>query len=62
MWKLKEVKVGNVDMFFSLIFMISKYGYCFCVFVCLNGDGKGKGIYMLVFISVLKGEKIKEKN
>lgn len=53
--KLKEAKAGNTDTLFSPTFTTSKHGYRLCASVCLNGDGKGKGTHMSVFISVLKG-------
>ena len=56
--KLKEAKAGNGDTLFSPTFTTSKHGYRLCASVCLNGDGKGKGTHMSVFISVLKGEKL----
>ena len=55
--KLKEAKAGNGDTLFSPTFTTSKHGYRLCASVCLNGDGKGKGSHMSVFISVLRGEK-----
>ena len=59
--KLKEARAGNADTLFSPTFTTSKHGYRLCASVCLNGDGKGKGTHMSVFISVLKGEKVKWK-
>ncbi|KAM7441510.1 hypothetical protein ABFA07_009398 [Porites harrisoni] len=53
--KLKEAKAGNSDTLFSPTFTTSKHGYRLCASVCLNGDGKGKGTHMSVFISVLRG-------
>ncbi|XP_029192548.1 TNF receptor-associated factor 4-like [Acropora muricata] len=53
--KLKEARAGNADTLFSPTFTTSKHGYRLCASVCLNGDGKGKGTHMSVFISVLKG-------
>lgn len=53
--KMKEAKAGNGDTLFSPTFTTSKHGYRLCASVCLNGDGKGKGTHMSVFISVLKG-------
>ncbi|KAM7441509.1 hypothetical protein ABFA07_009397 [Porites harrisoni] len=53
--KLKEAKAGNGDTLFSPTFTTSKHGYRLCASVCLNGDGKGKGSHMSVFISVLRG-------
>ncbi|XP_032228173.1 TNF receptor-associated factor 4 isoform X2 [Nematostella vectensis] len=53
--KMKEAKAGNTDTLFSPTFTTSKHGYRLCASVCLNGDGKGKGTHMSVFISVLKG-------
>lgn len=54
--KLKEAKAGNGDTLFSPTFTTSKHGYRLCASVCLNGDGKGKGTHMSVFISVLRGK------
>ena len=56
--KLKEAKAGNNDTLFSPTFTTSKHGYRLCASVCLNGDGKGKGTHMSVFISVLKGNEL----
>ena len=56
--KIKEAKAGNGDTLFSPTFTTSKHGYRLCASVCLNGDGKGKGTHLSVFISVLKGEKL----
>ncbi|EDO32849.1 predicted protein [Nematostella vectensis] len=53
--KLKEAKAGNAETLFSPTFTTSKHGYRLCASVCLNGDGKGKGTHMSVFVSVLKG-------
>ncbi|XP_020914676.1 TNF receptor-associated factor 4 isoform X2 [Exaiptasia diaphana] len=53
--KLKEAKAGNMDTLFSPTFTTSKHGYRLCASVCLNGDGKGKGSHVSVFVSVLKG-------
>ena len=55
--KPKEAKAGNSDTLFSPTFTTSKHGYRLCASVCLNGDGKGKGTHMSVFISVLRGER-----
>ena len=54
--KLKEAKSGNTTTLFSPTFTTSKHGYRLTASVCLNGDGKGKGTHMSVFISVLKGK------
>ena len=56
--KFKEAKGGNNDTLFSPIFTTSKHGYRLCASVCLNGDGKGKGTHMSIFVSVLKGKLI----
>lgn len=44
-----------MDTLFSPTFTTSKHGYRLCASVCLNGDGKGKGSHVSVFVSVLKG-------
>lgn len=54
--KLKESKAGNLETLFSPTFTTSKHGYRLCASVCLNGDGKGKGTHVSIFVSVLKGE------
>ena len=56
--KLKECKAGNSETLFSPTFTTSKHGYRLCASVCLNGDGKGKGTHMSIFVSVLKGIKL----
>ena len=53
--KLKESKAGNLETLFSPTFTTSKHGYRLCASVCLNGDGKGKGTHMSIFVSLLKG-------
>ena len=54
--KLKEAKAGSLPTLFSPSFTTSKHGYRLAASVCLNGDGKGKGTHMSVFISVLRGK------
>lgn len=53
--KLKEAKAGSLPTLFSPSFTTSKHGYRLAASVCLNGDGKGKGTHISVFISVLRG-------
>ncbi len=53
--KLKEAKAGSSMTLFSPSFTTSKHGYRLAASVCLNGDGKGKGTHMSVFVSVLRG-------
>lgn len=53
--KMKEAKSGNVTTLFSPPFHTSKHGYRMCASLCLNGDGKGKGTHISVFVSILKG-------
>lgn len=60
--KLKNSKSGQVSTLFSPTFTTSKHGYRLCASVCLNGDGKGKGTHMSIFISVLKGKTYVTKN
>ena len=59
--KWNEAKGGNLDTLtlFSPTFTTSKHGYRLCASVCLNGDGKGKGSYMSIFVSVLKGREFR---
>ena len=56
--KLKEAKAGSCTTLFSPSFTTSKHGYRLTASTCLNGDGKGKGTHMSVFVSVLRGELI----
>ena len=56
--KLKEAKAGSLPTLFSPSFTTSKHGYRLAASVCLNGDGKGKGTHISVFISVLRGESV----
>ena len=53
---MKEAKSGNVTTLFSPPFHTSKHGYRMCASLCLNGDGKGKGTHISVFVSILKGD------
>eukprot|EP00794_Sanderia_malayensis_P014291 gene14291-15778_t len=53
--KLKEAKAGSTTTLFSPSFTTSKHGYRLAASVCLNGDGKGKGSHVSVFVSVLRG-------
>ena len=54
--KVKEAKSGNTDTLFSPTFTTSKHGYRLCASICPNGDGKGKGTHLSVFISILRGK------
>ena len=53
--KMQESKAGNTETLFSPTFTTSKHGYRLCASVCLNGDGKGKGSHISIFVSILKG-------
>ena len=57
--KSNEAKGGNLDTLFSPTFTTSKHGYRLCASVCLNGDGKGKGTHLSIFVSVLKGREFR---
>lgn len=54
--KFKAAKSGEMDTIFSPEFYTSRNGYRLMASACLNGDGKGKGTHLSVFISVVKGE------
>lgn len=54
--KFKSAKSGEVDTIFSPEFYTSRNGYRLMASACLNGDGKGKGTHLSVFISVVQGE------
>lgn len=53
--KLKSAKSGEVDTIFSPEFYTSRNGYRLMASACLNGDGRGKGTHLSVFISVVQG-------
>ena len=57
--KMQESKAGNTETLFSPTFTTSKHGYRLCASVCLNGDGKGKGTHISIFVSILKGMRIR---
>ena len=54
--KFRAAKSGEIDTIFSPAFYTSRNGYRLMASVCLNGDGKGKGTHLSVFISVVQGE------
>ena len=54
--KMKAAKSGEVDTIFSPEFYTSRNGYRLMASACLNGDGKGKGTHLSVFISVVQGK------
>lgn len=54
--KFKAAKSGEMDTIFSPEFYTSRNGYRLMASACLNGDGKGKGTHLSVFIRVVKGE------
>ncbi|KXJ29030.1 TNF receptor-associated factor 4 [Exaiptasia diaphana] len=54
--KMAQAKGGSAESLFHPPFATSKHGYRFSASVCLNGDGKGKGTHMSVFISIHKGD------
>ena len=58
--KLKEAKAGSLPTILSPSFTTSKHGYRLAASLSLNGDGKGKGTHISVFISVLRGESISD--
>ncbi|KAL9981772.1 hypothetical protein ACROYT_G010519 [Oculina patagonica] len=53
--KFKSAKCGEMDTIFSPEFYTSRNGYRLMASACLNGDGKGKGTHLSVFISVVQG-------
>jgi hypothetical protein len=55
----KESKSGNKETLFSPTFTTSKHGYRLCASACLNGDGKGKGSHISIFVSILKGRRFR---
>lgn len=59
MWKIRDylcrkqdVKFGCMIFLYSQFFYIGWFGYKMCVWVYLNGDGVGKGIYFFLFFVV----------
>ena len=54
--KLKSAKSGELDTIFSPEFYTSRNGYRLMASACLNGDGRGKGTHLSVFISVVQGK------
>lgn len=54
--KFRAAKSGEMDTIFSPEFYTSRNGYRLMASACLNGDGKGKGTHLSVFISVVQGE------
>lgn len=54
--KMRAAKSGETPTLFSPCFVTSKHGYRLSASVCLNGDGKGVGSHMSVFICILKGK------
>lgn len=53
--KMKAAQAGESKTLYSPGFITSKHGYRLSASVCLNGDGKGKGSHLSVFICILKG-------
>ena len=54
--KLKNAKSGEAETIFSPEFYTNRNGYRLMASACLNGDGKGKGTHLSVFISVVQGK------
>lgn len=55
-WWKQEVVMGKILFFYSQFFYIGYFGYKMCVRVYLNGDGMGKGMYLLLFFVIMCGE------
>ncbi|KXJ29097.1 TNF receptor-associated factor 4 [Exaiptasia diaphana] len=53
--KMKAAQSGEMTTLYSPGFITSKHGYRLSASVSLNGDGKGKGTHMSVFICILRG-------
>jgi len=56
--KMKAAQSGETTTLYSPGFITSKHGYRLSASVCLNGDGKGKGTHLSIFICILKGKPI----
>ncbi|XP_015283800.1 PREDICTED: TNF receptor-associated factor 1-like, partial [Gekko japonicus] len=63
LWKIKDVHQkcyeavsGKVCSLQSPAFYTSRYGYKLCMRLYLNGEGRGKGTHVSVFLVLLKGE------
>ena len=54
--RMQEAKEGKVVSIFSAPFYTSPDGYKLCLRAYLNGDGAGEGLYLSVFLVVMKGE------
>ncbi|KAL7980966.1 hypothetical protein Chor_002120, partial [Crotalus horridus] len=63
LWKITDVHqkcyeaiCGKVDGFQSPAFYTSRYGYKLCMRIYLNGEGRGRGTHVSLFIVLLKGD------
>ncbi|XP_063172241.1 TNF receptor-associated factor 1 [Candoia aspera] len=63
LWKITDVHqkcyeaiCGKINSFQSPAFYTSRYGYKLCVRIYLNGEGRGKGTHISLFIVLLKGD------
>ncbi|XP_033102354.1 TNF receptor-associated factor 4-like [Anneissia japonica] len=53
--RLQDAKLAIKTTIFSPPFLTGRNGYKLALSVCLNGDGKGKGHFMSVFICICRG-------
>ncbi|XP_070811920.1 TNF receptor-associated factor 1 [Pituophis catenifer annectens] len=63
LWKITDVHqkcyeaiCGKIHSFQSPAFYTSRYGYKLCMRIYLNGEGRGRGTHISLFIILLKGE------
>ncbi|XP_039183049.1 TNF receptor-associated factor 1 [Crotalus tigris] len=63
LWKITDVHqkcyeaiCGKFDGFQSPAFYTSRYGYKLCMRIYLNGEGRGRGTHVSLFIVLLKGD------
>ncbi|XP_013931158.1 PREDICTED: TNF receptor-associated factor 1-like [Thamnophis sirtalis] len=63
LWKITDVHqkcyeaiCGKVHSFQSPAFYTSRYGYKLCMRIYLNGEGRGRGTHISLFIVLLKGD------
>ncbi|KAM6431180.1 TNF receptor-associated factor 1 isoform 2-T2 [Liasis olivaceus] len=63
LWKITDIHqkcyeaiCGKINSFQSPAFYTSRYGYKLCMRIYLNGEGRGRGTHISLFIVLLKGD------
>ena len=55
-YRIKQSTLGKISSLHSAPCFTKRFGYKFCTYLYLNGDGIGKGTHISLFIVIMKSE------